>query len=100
MSDSESVFIDSPSDEVVENAIEETFDPVKRPSHYEILPGFESIDIIACSITLEQWEGFCLGNIIKYRLRAGKKDPLQQDIDKADQYGIIFDSKKHLCKTN
>lgn len=99
-SDSESVFIDPPQITFNKEAqeFECAYDPVKKPSHYEVMEGVESIDIIASSLTLEGWKGFCLGNIIKYRLRAGKKDALQQDVDKANQYEILYESKKHLCK--
>ena len=71
---------------------------VKSPKHYQLIDGIESIDLIACGMTLEMWRGFCLGNIIKYRIRAGKKGDLQQDIDKANYYEELFESKKYLCK--
>ncbi|RKS87307.1 uncharacterized protein DUF3310 [Orbus hercynius] len=71
---------------------------VKNPKHYQIIDGFESIDVIACSMTEEQFKGFCLGNILKYRIRAGNKDALEQDIAKANEYKSIFESKKHLCR--
>ncbi|OCG68494.1 hypothetical protein A9G39_02560 [Gilliamella sp. Imp1-6] len=72
-------------------------DNVKNPKHYQIISGIESIDIIARSMTVEQFSGFCLGNILKYRIRAGKKDALEQDIAKANEYEKIFENKKHLC---
>lgn len=72
-------------------------DNVKKPKHYQIIDGIESIDIIARCMTVEQFKGFCLGNILKYRLRAGKKDALEQDIAKANEYALIFESKKQLC---
>ena len=65
-------------------------DQVKNPKHYEVLDGVESIEIIARSMTPEQWHGFCLGNIIKYRIRAGKKDSLEQDIAKANYYEELY----------
>ena len=37
-------------------------------------------------LTKEQFEGFLLGNIIKYRVRAGHKDDAKKDIDKAMRY--------------
>lgn len=73
-------------------------DKIKNPKHYQIIDGFESIDIIACSLTIDQFKGFCIGNILKYRIRAGKKDELEQDIAKANEYEIIFQNKKHLCR--
>ena len=73
-------------------------DVVKSPKHYQIIEGVESIDIIASAMSVEQFKGFCLGNIIKYRMRAGNKDELNQDINKANFYVDLFDMKKHLCK--
>lgn len=70
---------------------------VENPPHYQLFYNIESIEIIARSMTTEQFLGFCLGNTLKYRLRAGKKDDLQQDIAKANQFEIIFKTKKHLC---
>lgn len=37
-------------------------------------------------ISKEEVIGFCKGNIIKYTVRAGKKDDAIQDIDKAIDY--------------
>ena len=69
-------------------------DNVKSPKHYEILDDFESITIIASTMTEDQWFGFCLGNIIKYRLRAGKKNDVLEDIAKSDFYKKIMQRKK------
>lgn len=73
-------------------------DVVKSPKHYQVIEGVESIDIIASSMTYEQFKGFCLGNIIKYRMRAGNKDELNQDINKSNFYVELFNMKKHLCR--
>lgn len=72
-------------------------DNVKNPNHYQLMDGVESIEIIARSMTQEQWKGFCLGNMLKYRIRAGKKDALQQDIDKANFYGELYEMHKEKC---
>lgn len=66
-------------------------DPVNNPKHYEVAPGVEAIDIIEAALTPEQFKGYCLGNVLKYRLRAGKKDKLQQDIDKANTYSAMME---------
>ncbi|OUL59229.1 DUF3310 domain-containing protein [Pseudoalteromonas ulvae] len=71
---------------------------VKNPKHYQILDGVESIEVIASAMTKEQFHGYCLGNILKYRIRAGKKDELTQDIAKADFYKELYNQHKHLCK--
>lgn len=59
-------------------------DPVSRPSHYTA-GGVEVID------ALEAWgldHDFCLGNVVKYVARAGKKDSskLTEDLKKARWY--------------
>lgn len=72
-------------------------DQVKSPSHYQLIDGVESIEVIARSMTKEQWKGFCLGNMLKYRIRAGKKDDLQQDIGKANFYGELYEMHKGRC---
>lgn len=72
-------------------------DIIKNPKYYQIINNIESIDIIAKCMTVEQFSGFCLGNILKYRIRAGKKGSLEQDIAKANEYELIFKNKKHLC---
>lgn len=69
---------------------------VKSPKHYAVVDDVEAITIIASSLTTEEWRGYCLGNIMKYRLRAGKKDELTQDIAKADEYRLLFERYKHL----
>lgn len=61
-----------------------TFDPVNSPRHYADSP-IEVID------ALEAWkldESFCLGNVVKYIARAGKKDPAKtlEDLKKAQWY--------------
>lgn len=72
-------------------------DVVKNPKHYEVLAGVEVIELIASGMTVAQWKGYCLGNIIKYRMRAGKKDLAQQDIDKASFYVELYGQHNHKC---
>ncbi|MBO9492130.1 DUF3310 domain-containing protein [Endozoicomonas sp. G2_1] len=77
-------------------------DNVNNPKHYEVLNGVEAIEIIASSMTEEQFHGYCLGNIMKYRLRAGKKvdNPIEIDLGKSDKYHTIFNRYRHLCKAS
>jgi len=72
-------------------------DPVKSPAHYELVDT-EVVILIASCMTPEQWQGYCLGTVMAYRLRAGKKDDLIQDISKSDQTEILYDQYSHLCK--
>ena len=62
------------------------YDMVNNPKHYKLYPDMEAIDIIRKVLTLEEFIGYCRGNSLKYRLRAGKKDNLKQDIKKAEWY--------------
>lgn len=72
-------------------------DPVNRPQHYQFFPDLEAIEVIARSTTQEQFYGYCLGNRLKYRLRAGNKDKLEQDIAKSDKYLELYEQYKGLC---
>lgn len=72
-------------------------DPVNQPQHYQFFPDLEAIEVIARSTTQEQFYGYCLGNRLKYRLRAGNKDELEQDIAKSDKYLELYEQYKGLC---
>lgn len=54
-------------------------DPVNHPSHYTWLGGIEVIDIT-------EHLGFCLGNVVKYVLRADHKGKPIEDLEKAKWY--------------
>jgi hypothetical protein len=73
-------------DEFLDRQDNITGDVVNYPSHYKIAEGVEVIDIIEKSLTPEQFEGYLLGNILKYRLRAGEKGDLKEDIGKSNRY--------------
>lgn len=70
---------------------------VENPPHYHLFDGIQAIEIVARALTVEQFRGFCLGSILGYRLRAGKKDDALQDIAKANQFEILFKKYRHLC---
>lgn len=73
---------------------------VRTPSHYMLFDDIEAIEVIARSMTCEQFKGYCLGNILKYRLRAGKKSELatmEKDLNKAAFYQELFDLHKGKC---
>ena len=75
-------------------------DGVRKPSHYQVFEGVESIEIIARSMTVSEFRGFCMGNVLKYRLRAGKKSELatmEKDLKKAAFYQELFDLHKGKC---
>lgn len=60
-------------------------DSVNQPSHYTE-GGIETIDFIRAKLTVEQFEGYCLGNAMKYLSRAGKKEDASKDKAKAEWY--------------
>ena len=71
---------------------------VHSPKHYQVFPDKEAIEIIASSMTFEQFYGYCLGNFLKYRLRIGAKDEVQQELGKSNKYKELYKKHKHLCK--
>ena len=44
------------------------------------------IEAVLKHLNLPAHQSYLLGNLLKYRLRAGNKDDLEQDIAKADEY--------------
>jgi hypothetical protein len=70
---------------------------VNNPKHYEFFPDKEAIEIIARSCTQEQFYGYCFGNKLKYKLRVGKKDNVEQELGKADKYLELYNTHKGLC---
>ena len=78
----------------------ESIEGVTRPSHYMLFDDIEAIEVIARSMTREQFKGYCFGNILKYRLRAGKKSELaylEKDMAKAGFYGELYEKHKDKC---
>ena len=83
---------------LLERRIEVKADVINSPKHYAVFEQLEAIEVIASSMTTDQFYGYCLGNILKYRLRAGGKDDVMQELGKADRYQGLFTEFKHLCK--
>lgn len=73
-------------------------DPVKHPTHYRVWEGLEAIDAIKALLTREEYIGYLKGNLLKYRLRAGKKDSskIEQDISKSLQYEEFLSLEEEL----
>ena len=67
-------------------------DLVHRPAHYQQF-GMEVIDIIRHALGPEGFLAYCIGNEIKYRLRAGDKGDAAQDIAKAMKYREFREGK-------
>ena len=75
-------------------------DMVNSPSHYALFDDIEAIQVIASSMTKEMFKGYCFGNLLKYKLRAGGKDDIQQELKKAERYKGLYEEYQHLCKQN
>lgn len=56
-------------------------DQVVNPSHYQGKGGMSAINVIEAFGL-----GFSLGNVVKYVLRAGKKEDRLKDLEKAMEY--------------
>ena len=54
------------------------------PSHYEGKGGIDVIEFIRQQLTEEQFEGFMLGNMIKYAARYGLKDNKVNDLKRLE----------------
>ena len=59
-------------------------DNVNHPGHYN-QNGMEVIDVLRAFMNDHQIRGFCLGNVIKYTLRARYKGG-KEDLEKARWY--------------
>lgn len=79
-------------------------DKINKPAHYKLenLEPYESIDIIKSILGKKGFESFCHGNILKYIIRAEKKNGIE-DYKKAQKYlsWLIesLDVKKQIFKT-
>ena len=60
-------------------------DNINNPNHYKLGCGVESIEIIKRVLGTKGFVAFCLGNILKYLIRAEKKNG-KEDYKKAAKY--------------
>lgn len=77
--------------EMMEQTAQEAPDMVNHPAHYVAYP-VEVIDMIRAVLGPEGFEAYCLGNEIKYRMRAGLKGDPGQDLAKAMKYKEFRDA--------
>jgi hypothetical protein len=56
-----------------------------KNKHYDS-GGIETIDFIRSKLTKEQYQGYLLGNVLKYVSRCNYKGSAKSDIEKALQY--------------
>jgi hypothetical protein len=66
--------------------VEPDRDPYDPKSRYYDAGGLEVLEIIRAKLTPEQYQGFCLGNAIKYTCRANYKGDYDRDLEKAEFY--------------
>lgn len=59
---------------------------IDKKSNYYDGGGIETIEVMRAKLTPEQFEGFLLGNILKYSCRANFKGCFERDIDKVGVY--------------
>ena len=57
----------------------------KDATHY-MEGAMQAVEVCQALMTKEQFDGFLLGNIIKYRMRAKYKGKYDEDIRKSEQY--------------
>lgn len=79
-------WIDFLPEEYYEMYEEEAQDPVNHPSHYK-QGKYETIDVIEdATSSYSGYEGYLVGNVIKYLYRANFKGNKAEDLQKAEFY--------------
>lgn len=69
----------------IEDILNEGEDLVNAPKHYAT-GQHETISVIREKLTAEQFQGYLMGNIIKYITRSNLKGKFDQDCEKAQYY--------------
>lgn len=60
---------------------------IKSPKHYKLQGlDIEAIDVIRSVLGEQGFKDYCHGNILKYLIRAGKKEDELKDFKKAKEY--------------
>lgn len=60
-------------------------DAVNHPPHYTT-GGIETLDVIRAKMSPDRFEGYLMGNVLKYLLRCEYKKKRSEDIKKAQFY--------------
>tara|TARA_R100001143_G_C3315763_1_gene112346 strand:- start:284 stop:589 length:306 start_codon:yes stop_codon:yes gene_type:complete len=63
----------------------ETVDAVNHPPHYTT-GGIETLDVIRAKMSPDRFQGYLMGNALKYLLRCEYKEKRVEDIKKAQFY--------------
>lgn len=77
------ISVPRPTSKEVEKTLD---DKVNHPSHYQGRKGIDVIEFLYQQLTFEEFKGFMKGNMIKYPVRAGRKDNELADIKKDRDY--------------
>ena len=97
----ESCYFFIPEHKLIETKKQEAAqtDNVNHPNHY-CQGGIECIKAIEASMTSEEFQGYCKGNVMKYVWRFREKNGLE-DLKKAQVYlGWMIESKEKQEKSN
>jgi hypothetical protein len=65
--------------------LEDDEDAVNHPPHYTT-GGIETLDVIRAKMSHDRFEGYLMGNVLKYLLRCEYKEKREEDIKKAQFY--------------
>ncbi len=79
---------------------EEKPDMINHPRHYCREGAIECIDEIELIFGPEVTMHFCLGNVLKYRYRAGLKNDGYEDLEKSDWYMRRYKELKEKVENN
>ena len=63
-----------------------------KSTHYELWSGFEAIDVSKMILNKQEYIGALKFNILKYQLRLGKKDSVEADMEKIQDYKRELDA--------
>lgn len=76
-------------DNSVKSDIEQEYDPVERPEHYNVFEReviYVIKDLLDNNDNYSGFESYCIGNSLKYIFRAGLKGDFCEDLEKARYY--------------
>ena len=78
---------------------EEKGDAVNHPPHYTT-GGIETLDVIRAKMSSDRFQGYLMGNVLKYLLRCEYKEKRIEDIKKAQFYlnALVEEMDKNATK--
>jgi hypothetical protein len=65
---------------------------IEENKHHLIWGDTQSIELIQDFLSTEEYIGFLKGQILKYQLRLGKKDSVEKELRKIEDYRNELDS--------